>query len=99
MANESIVYNITHPVKVTVRSQTEQTFSETTQETYTQSQVIFSYPRGETIVHDPKIGVVELLGGILPAVLQYEYLSIIYLLACIVSAIAFYGIVYYRKNR
>jgi len=98
-ANEAIVDNTTHPVNVTVLSQTEQTFQGTTQETYTQSQVIFSYPRGEIIVHDPKIGVVELLGGVIPAILQYEYLSIFYLLACIVAAIAFYGIVYYRKNR
>ncbi len=98
-ANEVIVDNTTHPVNVTVLSQTEQTFTGNNPETYTQSQVIFSYPRGDIIIHDPKIGVIELLGGVIPAVLQYEYLSIIYLLACIASAIVFYGVVYYRKKR
>jgi len=98
-ANEVIVDNTTYPVNVTVLTQTEQTFTGNNPETYTQSQIIFSYPRGDTIIHDPKIGVIELLGGVIPAVLQYEYLSIIYLLACIVSAIIFYGVVYYRKKR
>jgi len=98
-ANQVIVDDITHPVNVTVLSQSEQTFTGNAQESNTQSQVIFSYPRGKTIVHDPKIGVVELLGGVIPAVLQYEYLSVIYVIACILSAIVFYGIVYYRKKR
>lgn len=98
-ANTATVDDITSPVNVTVISRTEQTFTDETQETSTQSQVIFSYPRGETIIHDPKIGVIELLGGVLPSVLQFEYLSIIYLLACLVSGIVFYGIVYYRKRR
>jgi len=98
-ANQVIVDDITHPVNVTVLSQSEQTFTGNAQESNTQSQVIFSYPRGKTILHDPKIGVVELLGEVIPAVLQYEYLSIIYVIACILSAIVFYGIVYYRKKR
>ena len=98
-ANEAVVDNKSYPVNVTVLSTSEQTFSGSVQEAYTQSQVIFSYPRGQSIVHDPKIGVVELLGGVLPAVLQVEYLSIIYLLACLVAGIVFYGVVYIRKKR
>ncbi|MBN1861441.1 MAG: hypothetical protein JW840_08280 [Candidatus Thermoplasmatota archaeon] len=98
-ANEAVVDNKTYPVNVTVLSTSEQTFSGNVQEAYTQSQVIFSYPRGESIVHDPKIGVIELLGGVLPAVLQVEYLSIIYLLACLVAGIVFYGVVFIRKKR
>ena len=58
-ANDAIVDNTTYPVNVTVLSQTEQTFTGDNQETYTQTQVIFSYPRGESIIHDPKIGVIE----------------------------------------
>jgi hypothetical protein len=98
-ANEAIVDNITYPVNVTVISETEQTFTGDTKETSTQTQIIFSYPRGERIIHDPKVGVVEYLGGILPSVLQSEYFSIIYLLACLASGIVFYGIIYYRKKR
>jgi|GEM_PF-3021158 len=98
-ANEAIVDNKTHPVNVAVMSETEQTFTGNNTETSTQTQVIFSYPRGEHIIHDPKIGVIEYLGGILPSVLQSEYFSIIYLLACLASGIVFYGIVYVRKKR
>ena len=98
-ANEAVVDNTTYPVNVTVLSTSEETFSGDVQEAYTQSQVIFSYPRGESIVHDPKMGVVELLGGVLPAVMQVEYLSIIYLLACLAAGIVFYGVVYIRKKR
>jgi hypothetical protein len=98
-ANEASVDNTTYPVNVTVISETEQTFSGDNKETSTQTQVIFSYPRGERIIHDPKIGVIEYLGGILPSVLQSEYFSLIYLLACLISGIVFYGVVYYRKKR
>lgn len=98
-ANEVIVDNATYPVNVTVMSETEQTFTRDNQETYTQTQVIFSYPRGESIIHDPKIGIIDLLEGIVPSVLQFEYLSVIYLVACLISGIVFYGIVYFRKNR
>lgn len=98
-ANEVIVDNITYPVNVTVISETEQTFTGDDTETFTQTQVIFSYPRGERIIHDPKIGVIEYLGGILPSVLQSEYFFLIYLFACLTSGIVFYGIVYYRKKR
>jgi hypothetical protein len=96
-ANEVTVDNETHPIQVTVVSETKQTFSEDNQETATQTQVIFSYPRGEIIVHDPKVGVIE-LASILPAVLQTEYLSLLYLFACLISGIVFYGIVYVRKK-
>lgn len=96
-SNEVIVDNETHPVQVTVVSETEQTFSGDNQETATQTQIIFSYPRGEIIVHDPKVGVIE-LAGILPAVLQSEYISLLYLFACLISGIVFYGIVYVRKK-
>lgn len=98
-ANEAIVDNRTYPVNVTFISETEQTFTGNNSETSTQTQVIFSYPRGEHIIHDPKIGVIEYLGGILPSVLQSEYFSLIYLLACLISGIVFYGVVYYRKKR
>ncbi|HUS99822.1 MAG TPA: hypothetical protein VMY59_05840 [Candidatus Thermoplasmatota archaeon] len=98
-ANEAIVDNTVYPVNVTVVSKSEQTFTGNNYETYTQTQVIFSYPRGQRIIHDPKIGVIELLGGLVPSILQFEYLSIIYLLACLISGIVFYGIVYYRKKR
>ncbi len=98
-ANNVDVDNKTYPVNVTVISESEQIFSGDKQETYTQNQVIFSYPRGESIIHDPKIGVISLLENLIPSILQLEYLSVIYLLACLISGIIFYGIVYYRKNR
>jgi hypothetical protein len=98
-ANVATVDNTSYPVNVTVISETEQTFTGDNQDTYTQTQVIFSYPRGESIIHDPKIGVISLLENIIPSVLQFEYLSVIYLLTCLISGIVFYGIVYFRKNR
>lgn len=98
-ANNVMVDNITYPVSVTAISKKEQTFSGDNQDTYSQTQVIFSYPRGEVIVHDPKIGIVDLLEGIVPSVLQFEYLSVIYLVTCVISGIVFYGIVHLRKNR
>ena len=97
-ANEATADNITHPVHVTVVSETEQTFSGDNQDKTSQTQVIFSYPRGDIIVHDPKIGVLD-VAGILPTVLQTEYLSLLYLFACLISGIVFYGIVYVRKKR
>jgi hypothetical protein len=98
-ANDAIVDNTSYPVNVTVVSETEQTFTGNNQETYTQTQVIFSYPRGESIIHDPKIGVIDILQNILPSALQLEYLSIMYLLTCIISGIVFYGVIRYRKRQ
>ena len=98
-ANNVDVDNKTFPVNVTVISESEQIFSGDKQEAYTQNQVIFSYPRGESIIHDPKIGVISLLENVIPSILQLEYLTTIYLLACLFSGIVFYGIIYYKKNR
>jgi len=98
-ANVATVDNTTQLVNVTVVSETEQTFTGDNQETYTQTQVIFSYPRGESIIHDPKIGVIDILQKILPSALQLEYLSIMYLLTCVISGIVFYGVIRYRKRQ
>ncbi len=98
-ANGVIVDNISRPVNVTVLTETEQTFAGNTQETMIQTQVIFSYPRGEIISHDPKIGVLDILQDILPSVLQFEYLSAIYLITCVISAIVFYTVIRYRKKQ
>jgi len=95
----AIVDNTAYPVNVTVLSETEQTFTGNNQETYSQTQVIFSYPRGEIIVHDPKVGVIDILQNIVSSALQLEYLSTIYLLSCIISAIVFYGVIRYRKKQ
>ncbi len=96
--NDAIVDTTSKPVNVTVISKTEQTFYEGGQNSFTQAQVIFSYARGQSILHDPKIGVIPVLGTILPSVLQMEYLSVLYLIACVVSGVVFYGVVYYRKK-
>ncbi len=95
---DAIVDTVQKPVNVSVVSQTQQTFSQDNQSSFTQAEVIFSYPRGESILHDPKIGVISLLGPILPAVLPMEYLSAVYLIACLVSAVVFYGVIYFRKK-
>lgn len=87
-ANGATIDNISRPVNVTVLTEIEQTFTGNTQETMTHTQVIFSYPRGEIISHDPKIGVLDILQDILPSVLQFEYLSAIYLITCVISAIS-----------
>ncbi len=97
-ANVATIDNTSYPVNVTVISETEQTFTQDNQETYNQTQVIFSYPRGQSITHDPKIGVIGLIQNILPSVLQVEYLSIMYLLACIISGIVFYGVIRHKKK-
>jgi len=97
-ANGATIDNLSRPVNVTVLTETEQTFTGDTQETMTQTQVIFSYPRGDVISHDPKIGVLDILQDIFPAVLQFEYLSALYVIACIVSATVFYGVIRFRKR-
>ncbi len=96
--NNAIVDNVSKPVNVAVISKTEQTFYEGEQSSFTQAQVIFSYARGKNILHDPKIGVFSVLGTILPSVLQVEYLSVIYLIACLISGVVFYGVIHYRKK-
>lgn len=96
--NDAIVDTVSKPVNVTVISNTEQTFYEGGQSSFTQAQVIFSYARGQSILHDPKIGVIPVLGTILPSVLQMEYLSVLYLIAIVISGIVFYGVVHYRKK-
>jgi hypothetical protein len=98
-ANDVIVDNETYPVNVTVFSETEETFTGNNQEATSHTQIIFSYPRGERIIHDPKIGVIDLLQNIVPSVVQFEYLSVIYLLACLVSGVIFYGVVRFRKKQ
>ena len=97
-ANVATVDNISYPVNVTVISETEQTFTGDNQDIYTQTQVIFSYPRGESIIHDPKIGVINLLEDVVSSVLQTEYLSAIYVLTCVISVIVFCGIIFLRKK-
>lgn len=96
--SNAIVDTIQRPVNVSVVSQTQQTFSSENQTSYTQAEVVFSYARGESILHDPKIGVVSILGPLLPSVIPMEYLSAVYLIACLISAVVFYGIIYFRKK-
>ncbi len=95
---DAIVDTVQTPVNVSVVSQTQQTFASNNQSSYTQAEVVFSYARGESILHDPKIGVVSILGPLLPTVIPLEYLSAVYLIACIISAVVFYGIIYFRKK-
>jgi hypothetical protein len=97
-ANEASVDDVIQPISVTVLSETEETFTGNAQETSTSTQVIFSYPHGERILHDPKIGIVNILQTIIPTVLPLEYLSLIYLFACIISGIIFLGVIRYRKK-
>lgn len=97
-ANNAIVDNSTYIINTTVISEIEHTFFGNTQESFTQTQVIFSYPRGEVILHDPKIGVIDFLGDV-SAIIQLEFLSAIYLVACLFSGVIFYGIIYFRKKR
>jgi hypothetical protein len=96
-ANEVIVDNVSHPVNTTVVSETEQVFSGNDNHQESHTQVIFSYPQGKSIVHDPKIGVVSLLGIILPEIAT-GFLITIYLLTCVIAAIAFYVVIYLRKK-
>jgi len=95
---DAIVDSIKTPVNVSVVSQTQQTFSSGNQSSFTQAEVFFSYARGESIVHDSKIGVVSILGPLLPSIIPMEYLSAVYLIACLISAVVFYGIIYFRKK-
>jgi hypothetical protein len=98
-ANEVIVDNTSYPVNVTVLSETQQTFMGNTEEISTSTQVIFSYPHGKSIIHDPKIGIADLLQSLVPSAMQLEYLSVIYVVACLVSGIIFYGVIRYRKTQ
>jgi hypothetical protein len=95
----AMVDNQSLPVNVTVVSTTEQTFTEGTENDSIQTHLFFSYPRGQRIVHDPKIGIVDLLSAVLPSASQGEYITVIYLATLAISGILFYGIVLVRKKR
>jgi hypothetical protein len=97
-ANEVNVDNTSYPVNVAVVSETDQTFMGPNEDTSTHTQVIFSYPHGASIIHDPKIGIIDLIQTIVPAIVNIEYLSGIYVIACLASAIIFYGIIRIRKK-
>lgn len=99
------VDNDTYPVNVTIFSETAIN-STSDEEPVSQTEIIFSYPQGEKIVHDPKIGV-NLLGIVLPPIFPDGELSLselltmisLYLGGCGVAAILFIGVVSIRKKR
>jgi hypothetical protein len=55
----AIVDGITRPVNTTVKSKVELTAENGEQEFKQKDNIYFCYPRGDSIVHDPKVGVVS----------------------------------------
>jgi hypothetical protein len=105
-SNQVNVDNKNLPVNVTVLSETGFSNPYYNKEQIPKTEIIFSYPQGANIVHDPKIGV-NLLGSIFPSIIPNGELTMpellnlitIYIICCAIAAILFIGIIYIRKRR
>ncbi len=105
-SNQVNVDNKNQPVNVTVFSETGLSNPSYNKEQVSKTEIIFSYPQGANIIHDPKIGV-NLLGNIFPSIIPNGELTIpellniitIYIICCALAAILFIGIIYIRKRR
>lgn len=99
------VDNTREQVHSMISSEKIQTLENNTINVSTISTVSFSYPQGENITHDPKIGVISLSTESFASAELAESLAMIkmtsiysYLIVCILAAVIFLGIIYYRKR-
>lgn len=99
------VDNSTQQVQSMISSEKKQTIQNSSTDVSTISTISFSYPQGQNIVHDPKIGIISLstesyaASEIAESIAMLKMTSIYsYLIVCILAAILFLGIVYYRKR-
>ncbi len=105
-SNQVNVDNKNQPVNVTVLSETGLLNPYYNKEQASKTEIIFSYPQGSNIIHDPKIGV-NLLGNVFPSIIPNGELTIpellnlitIYIICCALAAILFISIIYIRKRR
>jgi len=105
-SNQVNVDSKNQPVNVTILSETGLTNQYYDKEPASKTEIIFSYPQGLNIIHDPKIGV-NLLGSIFPSIITDGELTMaelfnlitIYIIFCGIAAILFIGVIYIRKRR
>ena len=97
-----IVDGIEKPVNSTIKTQTEETIEENEKNSNQFTNLYFSYPRGNNIIHDPKIGIVSIsfetfaLKSISNLINMDSILS--YVGICILASILFLGIIVIRKR-
>jgi len=98
----AIIDNVTYGVNVTVISSIEQTITNDGKEILKTSTIYFCYPQGETIVHDPKIGVVSVSYNAFASTILQEVISsnniFVYIGICMLASILFMGTVFIRKK-
>jgi hypothetical protein len=95
-----------YQVNVTILSETGIYNTSDSDESKTITEIIFSYPQGDSIIHDPKIGV-NLLAGIIPSIIpsgeltSSELINLIltYAVCCAIAAVLFISVVHLRKRR
>ena len=96
-----------HPKQVysTSSSEKKQFLKDDEIDITTTNTISFSYPPGENIIHDPKIGIISLSSESYAASELAESIAILkvtsmysYLIVCMIAAILFIGIIYYRKK-
>ena len=97
-----LVDSIIKSVNVTVITSVEQTITDEGKEISKSSIVYFCYPRGESIIHDPKIGVVSksydsFMLSFLDEVISTNNIFVL-LGIYLVASIIFIGTVYLRKR-
>jgi len=101
-AENVIVDNIIRPVNYTIQSQIIETIIDNKKISNKVSNIYFSYPRGNNILHDPKLGVVSLsfeafalqsIGNLINMDNVFLYIGI-----CMLASILFLGVIIIRKR-
>lgn len=93
------VDGVSQEVNVSLSSSTVEVVSNDSKTVSKQTSVFFCYPQGQTIVHDPKVGVVEESVESVVGLLQASTASVAsYVVACCVAAAVFIGVVVLRKR-
>jgi hypothetical protein len=101
-AETVIVDGIEKPVNSTIKTKIEETIEENEKNSSKLTNLYFSYPRGDNIIHDPKIGIVSIsfeafaLKSISNLINMDSILS--YAGICILASILFLGIIVIRKR-
>ncbi len=93
------VDGVTQEVNVSLSSSTVEVVSNDSKTVSKQTSVFFCYPQGQTIVHDPKVGVVEQSVESVVGLLHASTASVVsYVVACCVATVIFIGVVVLRRR-
>ena len=97
--------NKTRSINSSITSEKKQLIQGDTLEVFTTNTISFSYPHAQSILHDPKIGVVSIssesyeLSELLENAAMTTIMGLFsYIIVCILTAILFIGAIYFRKK-